>query len=323
MIVSKTPLHISFVGEGTDRPEFYRSESGATTGMAIDRYVYVMVNPRRDRRVRLRHARTETVESAEDLEHPIARAALRLVGIRHGIEISSVHDEPPAVGLGATASFAVGLLNALHAFTGRIVPAGELAAEACRIRPDGPGEAAGKQEVYLAAVGGMLHLRYHPDEAVAVERIPRPARLRARLREGLMLLYTGAARGAAAVLAEQAAAIRSGRVHPWLRKLRDLAMTFRNWLLREGSLAEAGALLHEGWQYKRKLAKSTTTREIDAHYTRALAAGALGGKLLGEGGGYLLLCCPPDRRTSVRAAVGLPELRFDWAAAGSAVFNLG
>ncbi len=217
----------------------------------------------------------------------------------------------------------MGLLAALHAFQGKPVSALELAAEACQIEIDRLGEPIGKQDQYLSACGGLLHLRFLPDESVAVEEITCAPELLARLQAGLLLLYTGVSRKAAAVLAQQAEATQKGHNRKLLRQLRELATAFRDLLLEGGSLAAFGSLLHAGWQCKRQLAPGVSTGEVDGWYKRALAAGALGGKLVGAGGGgFLLLCCPPERRSAVQRAVGLPELCFSLDAAGNRLYYL-
>jgi D-glycero-alpha-D-manno-heptose-7-phosphate kinase len=323
LIVSKTPLRISFAGGGTDLPDFYRSETGAVTGATIDKYVYVGVNRRRDRWVLFRYARTELVADAAQLRHPIAREALRLLDVRHGVEIVSVADVPAGTGLGSSSSFTVGLLAALHAFVDRPASPWQLAEEACHIELERLGEPLGKQDQYLAALGGVLHLQFHPDGGVTGEEVACPPGWLPRLQEGLLLLDTGVTRRASAVLARQAEATRSGRNLSALRRLRELAVAFRDVARRGGSLAECGAVLHEAWQLKRGLADSVSTPEIDARYDRALAAGAWGGKLLGAGGGgFLLVCCPPERRAAVREATGLSELPFRLDPAGTRLHRL-
>jgi len=323
VLVSRTPLRVSFAGGGTDLPPFYRVETGGVTGMAVDRYVYIGVNRRTDDRVRFSYSRTENVDSAEELEHPIAREALRLLGVTHGVEIVSVADVPAGTGLGSSGSFTVGLLAALHALAGRAVPPAELAAQACHVELDLVGEPVGKQDQYLAAFGGLRHVRFHPDERVTVESVSCPPALVRRLQAGLLLFDTGVARRAGSVLAGVAAAAGGGREHQTLCRMRDIATAMRELLSTGGDMAAFGRLLHEGWECKRRLGGFVSVPDVDRRYARALAAGALGGKLLGAGGGgFLLVLAPPGRHAAVRDAVGLPHLQVRLDTKGTCLYRL-
>lgn len=299
MIITRTPFRISFVGGGTDLPDFFRVESGAVVSTAIDKYMYIVVNKRFDETIRLSYSKTEIVNDVEEIQHPIVREALKLVGITKRIEIVSIADIPAGTGLGSSSSFTVGLLNALHAYNGVLKSAEELASEACHIEIDILGEPIGKQDQYIAAYGGFRYFQFNPDETTFTE--PVLHKNREELTQNLMLLYTGEIRDASSILKEEKANIRQGDKIENLRKLRDLAFELKTQLNNNTSLDVLGEFLHKGWILKRNLASRISNPMIDEYYEKALQAGALGGKLLGAGGGgFLLLYCSREKQPKVR-----------------------
>jgi D-glycero-alpha-D-manno-heptose-7-phosphate kinase len=309
MIITRTPLRVSFAGGGTDLRAFYGRERGAVLSTAIDKYIYITVNPKFDHRIRASYSVTEIVDRPDQLKHELIREALRLAGVEGGVEITSISDVPSqGTGLGSSSSYTVGLLHALYAFTGRFANAERLAAEACRIEIEICGKPIGKQDQYIAAYGGLQHIQFNPDESVFVDPIPCAPGLRARLQESLLMLYTGTTRSANDVLREQRRGTEAGgATADGLRKLRDLADQLRD-ALCAGQLDGFGEILDAGWRLKRELAPGITNADIDRWYDRARAAGAIGGKLLGAGGGgFLLLHAHPERHDDIRRA--LPELR--------------
>ena len=309
MIITRTPLRVSFAGGGTDLRAFYDRERGAVLSAAIDKYIYITVNRKFDHRVRASYSVTEIVDHASELRHDLIREALRLVGIDGGVEITSISDVPSqGTGLGSSSSYTVGLLNALYAFTGQLVGAERLAAEACRIEIEICGKPIGKQDQYIAAHGGLQFIEFHPDESVAVQPIPCPPERRRELVGRLLMLYTGLTRSADDTLAAQwTNTERGGETVAVLRKMRDFADDLRAQLC-DGHLDGLGRVLHEGWMLKRTLAEGITSAAIADWYARARRHGALGGKLLGAGGGgFLLLYAPSERHAEICAA--LPELR--------------
>lgn len=309
MIITRTPLRVSFAGGGTDLPAFYGRERGAVLAAAIDKYIYITVNRKFDDRIRASYSITETVDRASELRHELIREALRLVGIDTGIEITSISDVPSqGTGLGSSSSYTVGLLNALYAFTGRLVSAERLAAEACRIEIDICGKPVGKQDQYVAAHGGLQFIEFYPDGSVLVQPMPCTRELRRELASRLLMLYTGLTRPAEGVLEAQRSNTASSReTFATLRTMRDCADALRERLC-SANLDGFGEVLHEGWMLKRTLAEGITSAAIDDWYARARRHGAIGGKLLGAGGrGFLLLYAHPDRHAEIRAA--LPELR--------------
>jgi D-glycero-alpha-D-manno-heptose-7-phosphate kinase len=309
VIITRTPLRISLAGGGTDLRAFYGRERGAVVSATIDKYIYITVNRKFDDRVRASYSVTEIVDRASELRHELIREALRLVGIEGGIEITSISDVPSqGTGLGSSSSYTVGLLNALYAFTGRLVSAEQLAAEACRIEIEICGKPIGKQDQYSAAYGGLQFIEFDPDGSVTVQPVVCTRELRQELAHRLLLLYTGMTRSADDVLGAQRTNMeRGGEAIAKLRQLRDYADLLRA-RLGAGHLDGLGEVLHESWLLKRTLADGITSAGIDEWYERARRNGAMGGKLLGAGGGgFLLLYAHPERHAEICAA--LPELK--------------
>lgn len=315
MIITRTPLRISFVGGGTDLPTFYEREPGAVVSTAIAYYVYVFAHPFFSDHIQLKYARTETVMSLDEIQMPVFREALRLYGIRRKIELGIVADLPKegGSGLGGSTAFSVGLLNALSHYTGRPLSSFELAGQACRLELEILGNPIGKQDQFASAMGGLNYIQFNPDGTVIVEPIFLNPRTRADLRSHLALFYTGLTRDARDILGDQQRGLAGDeekfRAHV---RLRDYARELRD-QLRRNSIADLGRLLHESWQLKRNLASGITNERIDDWYAKALAAGAEGGKLLGAGGGgFLLFYCRPERQDRLRAALGdLQAMRFE------------
>lgn len=309
MIISRTPLRISFVGGGSDLPAFYHHEVGAVVSTAINKYIYITVNPKFDQKIRASYSRTEIVDSVDELQHELIREALRLVGIPGTIEITSISDIPSrGTGLGSSSTYTVGLLNALHAYGGHLCGAERLSREACHIEIDKCGHPIGKQDQYIAAYGGLKHIRFNPDETVFVDSIICAPQTRRCLQDRLLLLYTGLTRRSQSILCEQShntehnADKRAG-----LQRMAQLAGQLYEALINN-DLDGFGEVLHAGWMEKRRLASGITSPCIDQWYETARANGAIGGKILGAGGGgFLLLYAPVDRHHEICQA--LPELR--------------
>ncbi len=306
MIISRTPLRVSFFGGGSDLPAYYRRHGGAVLSTTIDKSVYVTVSRKFDAAVRVSYSRTEEVARAADVEHPLVREALGLLGIEGGIEITSVADIPArGTGLGSSSAFTVGLLNALHAYQGRHAPAARLAEESCDIEIERCGEPIGKQDQYAAAFGGFNFIRFHADDRVEVTRLVCPADVTAELQRRLLFFYTGVTRSASALLGVQSAAVASpGPVARATSELTCLAAQAFEAICK-GDLDPLGPMLDAAWRLKRGLAPGVSTELIDQAYAAAIAAGAQGGKLLGAGGGgFLMFLAPPARHDAIRAALG-------------------
>jgi D-glycero-alpha-D-manno-heptose-7-phosphate kinase len=309
MIVSRTPLRVSFIGGGTDLPDYFEEHGGAVVSTSIDKWIHVIVAPRFEGNVRVSYSKTEIVDSAADVEHDLVREAMHLVGVPRGIEIITLADVPShGTGLGSSSTVTVGLLNALYAFQGMYKAPLQLAAEAAQIEIEALGKPIGLQDQYAAALGGFNFIEFLPrGGGVRVEPIIAAPDTFKALHRSLLLFYTGQQRAADDVLGEQRSAIRQGVITETLGKLAELAYELRD-RLGSGDVEGLGPMLNQSWELKRALADGVSNESIDELYGRALDAGATGGKILGAGaGGFLLLFVSPQRQTAVRAA--LSELR--------------
>ena len=324
MIITQTPLRISFAGGGTDFGAFYRKEEGVVISSAIDKYVFVIVKERFDDSIYVNYSQKEIVECVGEIQHELVREAMRKTGVDRGVEITFLADIPSeGSGLGSSGSVTVGLLNALYAYDGIFQPAEVLAREACEIEIDILGKPIGKQDQYIAAYGGLCHFTLRPDGKVEVERIRGlNGNVWRQFGSNLLLFYTDRTRKSETILGEQRDRVEENR--ETLRHIRDLAFEVRQCLLA-GEFDRVGGLLHQGWLYKRELASRITDDHLDGLYERALDAGALGGKISGAGGGgFLLLYCPRERQNQLRKALSdLRELPFFLERDGSKViFNV-
>jgi D-glycero-alpha-D-manno-heptose-7-phosphate kinase len=315
MIVSKTPLRMSFVGGGSDLPAFYREEIGAVLSTSIDKYMYICVNKKFDGRIRISYTRTEEVEDRKFIEHPLVREALDIVGIEGGIEIASMADIPSkGSGLGSSSSYTVGLLNALYATRNQFSSKEKLARQACEIEINRCGEPIGKQDQYAAAFGGLNLIRFHPDESVSVDPVICKPELLNEMEESTLVFFTGRTRSASAVLAEQSAAMRAADRRNLMRRMVQLAFEMKE-QLESGTLDYLGDLLDENWRLKAQLTTGITDPQIDDWYARGIAHGALGGKLLGAGnGGFIMFFAPKEHHQKITSALSELEpvkFRFD------------
>ena len=322
MIISQTPLRMSFAGGGSDLPAFYRAHGGAVISTAIDKYVYVTVNKKFDEWIRVSYSKTEEVRSVAELDHKIVRAALGKRGIAGGVEITSVADIPSrGTGLGSSSSFTVGLLHALSAYQGRYMSAEALAVESCAVEIDLCGERIGKQDQYAAAYGGFNMIRFNPDDSVIVEPIICRKDLVRQLEASLIVFYAGKTRSASSILTEQSQQLEDNRrSRDAMARMVELAHCLRDELHRH-NLAAFGEILHENWMLKRSLVSSISSPEIDECYERGRNAGAGGGKLLGAGGGgFLMFFAHPDRHAAIeRALPGMRRVEFHFEPRGSRI----
>lgn len=310
MIITQTPLRISFFGGGTDFIDFYSQEEGAVLSSAIDKSIFVIVKRRYDRLIRVGYTRTELVERVDELQHELIREALRITGINEQIEVGTLGDIPSTgSGLGSSSTVTVGVLNALYAYLNNPQSLDVLARQACEIEIDRLGKPIGKQDQYIAAYGGLQFFRFIPDGQVIIEPVQLNDAIYHKLNQQLMLYDTNQSRKSETVLGEQRSNIKDHR--SILRQLKQMAYLGRE-LLEKGALEDFGRLLHDSWMLKKSLASRISNPEIDQLYDRARNAGAIGGKITGAGGGgFLLLFCPRDKLDSVREAMGeLTELPF-------------
>ncbi len=291
MIITQTPLRIGLLGGGTDLPSYYLEHGGRVLNCAIDKYIYVIVKQRFDDEIYVNYSKKEIVSRVADIEHELVREAMLMTGVTGGVEITTLADIPSSgSGLGSSSAVTVGLLHALYAYTGRQVSAEELAEGACRIEIERCGKPIGKQDQYIAALGGIRDLRFGPGEDVSHEELGLSASERVALQQQMMLFYTGITRRADNILAEQNANVSA--TLPQLDLLRDLA-GFAVKRLRSGDVDAIGPALRESWEAKRKLASGVSNSQVDGAVTRALEAGASGVKLTGAGGGgFLVVLCP-------------------------------
>jgi D-glycero-alpha-D-manno-heptose-7-phosphate kinase len=308
MIISRTPLRTSFVGGGSDLPAFYRIKPGAVVSTAINKYVYITINKKFDNRIRASYSETEIVDHVDQLKHELIREVLKKLHMDGGIEITSIADVPSnGTGLGSSSSYTVGLLNAVYAYKNMYVSAERLAREACEIEIERCSKPIGKQDQYIAAYGGLQYIQFNPDETVFVDRIVLSRENREDLESHLLLLYTGLARSSEDILIEQNKNTQQQDKRETLDRMVKLATQFRDALLL-GDLDSFGEFLHIGWLEKKKLASGISSSLIDQWYDTARNHGAIGGKILGAGGGgFLLLYAPPEKHVNIIKA--LPELK--------------
>ena len=322
MIISRTPLRMSFVGGGSDMRAFYAEHGGAVLSSAVDKYVFVTVNRKFDEGIRVAYSVNEEVASAAEVEHKLVRAALDRLTIRGGVEITTMADIPSrGTGLGSSSAFTVGLLNALSAFQGRHVTREYLASESCNIEINICGEPIGKQDQYASAYGGFNLIEFRADESVVVTPVIIPPGTRDRLQSHLIVFYTGKTRSASALLSAQTQEVASSAAkRDVLRRMVELTYEVKADLER-GDLDAFGAALHENWLLKKSLTEGISSSEIDAWYEAGLAAGATGGKILGAGaGGFLLFYAPPDRHAAIAHSLrGLRRVRMGLERTGSQI----
>ena len=323
MIITQTPLRISFGGGGSDLKEYYRKFGGVVLSTTIDKYIYVILKDRFDDNIRVGYSTTELVDRIDQLRHELVRESMRLVGIDRGIEISTMADIPSTgSGLGSSSSVTVGLLNALHAFQGDIQPAETLAREAAKIEIEILSKPIGKQDQYAAAYGNFRRITFNSDDSVDVRTIELANDVKQALNDNLMLFYTGYARESSDVLLEQKSNTPDNS--PTVSKMVAMVDEMESFLL-SGKLDDFGRCLHKSWELKKSLASKITNAVIDSLYQSAIDAGALGGKIAGAGGGgFLLVYCNYENQNNVRKALSdLRELPFSMAKDGSKViFNV-
>ncbi len=323
IVVTRTPLRVSFAGGGTDLPDFYERDYGAVFSAAIDKYIHVTVKRHSElfnEPIRINYSVTELVDTIPQIQNNIARECLRLLKVDPPIYISTVGDLPASTGLAGSSCFAVGLLNALHAYRGERVTPGQLAEEATHIEINVLKEPIGKQDQYAAAFGGLNFFRFNPGGAVTIE----PARVKPDFTKDLfdhiLMFWTGIQRNASSVLSEQRGNIPDKL--GFLTKMRDHAHQLRTLAETEKFSPEVfGRILDESWQLKRQLASSISSSQIDELYELARRAGADGGKICGAGnGGFLLFIVKPEKKAAVRQALGkLLEVPIHYEAHGSRV----
>ncbi len=321
MIISRTPFRMSFVGGGTDLPSFYEKDYGAVIGTTIDKYMYITVNklsPFYKYKYRLSYSKTELAEDINDIQHNIIRETIRFLNIDRA-EIVSIADIPSGTGMGSSSSFTVGLVNALSAYKSKYISASQLAKDATKIEMEILKEPIGKQDQYFASYGGFKYMEFHSDGSVIVRPVIIKSDRKKQLENNIITFYTGDQRSASNILKDQS----NNTVNKFdiLKKMRDLAKDFAEILEKDKSLSLVGELLHQNWLYKKELSKHISNPLIDEMYEKALKAGAIGGKIMGAGGGgFLMLYVEEKNHNKVRSALsGYLEMRFGFSNDGSSI----
>ena len=306
MIISQTPFRVSFFGGGTDYPAWYQENNGAVLGTTIDKYCYITCRylpPFFEHKHRIVYSRMEEVRDIGDIQHPSVKATLKFMGITGGMEIHHDGDLPARTGLGSSSSFTVGLLNALYALKGIMPSKKQLALDAIHVEQNIIRENVGSQDQVLAAFGGFNRISFSGKNNIDIKRITiKPERLEL-LQDHLMLVFTGFSRIASEVAAEQ--------IRQTPNRAKELSEMYQmvdeaiNILNGDNNLSDFGKLLHESWQLKRSLTDKISTTQVDDIYAAALEAGAIGGKLLGAGGGgFILLFAKPEMQIKIKERLG-------------------
>lgn len=302
MIISQTPLRISFSGGGTDFAGYYGQNEGYVVSAAIDKYAHVIVTERYDEKIYLNYSRKEIVEHVDEIRHELVRESMRIAGVESGVEVTLLSDIPSeGSGLGSSSSFTVGLLNAFHVLQGEPAGPAQLAEEACEVEIRRCGRPIGKQDQYIAAFGGMRGFRFRRDGSVEAERFRLSSEKLHRLSSNLFLFYTASTRRASDILTAQ-----NDRVHEnldSLDRIKELAFEARDAVCAD-EFDRVGRILGENWELKKGLAGQITNSRIDEMHARAMEAGATGAKLCGAGGGgFLLVYCPPSAHQALLEAM--------------------
>lgn len=323
MIIVRSPLRISLGGGGTDLPSYYQSHEGFLLAAAIDKYVYVTVSRPFVKGIFLKYSKIETVEAISDVEHPIIREALSVINLTSPqIEVHSMADIPAGTGLGSSGSFTTALLKALYTHQKRHLHQEELAELACHIEIDRLSEPIGKQDQYIAAVGGMTCFTFNKDDKVTAAPLGISMDTMFDLEDNLLLFFTGFSRSASGILKDQK--VKSQRndaeMLDNLHYVKDLGYRSRDALV-DGKTELFGELMHEHWEHKKRRSGGMSNPKIDEWYELGIKNGAVGGKLVGAGGGGFLMFMAHDRNKlrHVMAQAGLEEVRFKFDFEGTKV----
>ena len=323
MIITRSPLRVSLGGGGTDLPSYYREHSGFVLSAAIDKYVYITLHQTFDQELILKYSKLERVRSVDEVQHPLIREALRLVGMESPhLEITSMADMPAGTGLGSSGSFTTALLKALHTLKKNLVHPQELAEQACRIEIDTLGEPVGKQDQYIASFGGITCFRFLPNEQVEASPLKIATETLYSLEDNLLLFFTNYSRTASDILREQDQKSRASDAEMIsnLHFIKELGRKSRE-SLEQGDLTQFAELMNVHWEHKKRRSARMSNDHIEQWYALACANGALGGKVVGAGGGGFLMFYADDKvrlRAAMREA-GLQEVRFRFDFEGTKV----
>ena len=324
MIGSRTPFRMSFIGGGSDLKEFYSRTPGCVISTTINKYMYIFIHPFFDDRIQIKYSKTELVNRIEKIKHPIVRETLKRFDLK-GIDINSIADIPAGTGLGSSGSYAVGLLHALYSYTNQQASSELLAKDACEIEIDILKEPIGKQDQYAAAFGGLNVIRFLPTGEVKVEPINIQPSVYNQLQDNLLLFYTGITRNASDVLSDQKHNLinKQAKFDSMLRMTELVEKAIKN--LCESDLDEFGKTLDENWNLKKSLSNKISNTDIDDIYSMAKKNGAVGGKLLGAGGGgFLVFYCRKENHDGLREVLSrLKEVEFKFDNTGSQIIYKG
>jgi D-glycero-alpha-D-manno-heptose-7-phosphate kinase len=323
MIVSKTPLRLTLGGGGTDLPSYSNEYGGFVVSCALNKYIYLVVNRRFESPIRVSYSVTEIVEPIECIKHPVVREALRLLGLRSNLEIISVAEVPAMTGLGSSGSFAVGLLNALYTFKDENHSRQALAEEACRLQMEILKEPCGFQDSFIGAFGGLVCLDIDRGGHVEVSHVRISDEALRELEHSLVFFYTGIKRSSTDVLQSQAAAVKKGGSEALeaMHSIKKIGFEVKR-ALERGNLSEFGRLQNEHWMAKKHTSSIVSSSNIDRWYELGLKNGALGGKLMGAGGGGFLMFYCENGKDNLRKAMakeGLREIGFGFEPDGSRI----
>jgi len=323
MIIIRSPLRITLGGGGTDLPSYYRKHGGYLIAAAIDKYVYIAINSAFTEDIILKYSQYERVKNLNEIQHRIFRECLRETGVKvNGLEICSMADMPHGTGLGSSGSFITALLKALYTFDKKPVSTRFIAESAVKIELDKLGEPIGKQDQYIAAFGGVTQFEFLPDEKVEVSPLALSKETLYELEDNLMLFFTGYSRSASKILSEQDSKSKQDdeAMIANLHFVKELGLKSKT-ALENGNLFDFGQLMNEHWEYKRKRSSGMSNPKIDSWYNMALTNGAVGGKLIGAGGGGFLMFLAEDRARLRKTMTdeGLQEVRFRFDFEGTKV----
>lgn len=323
MLITKTPFRVSFCGGGSDMADFYEKYGGCVLSTSINKYCYISIHPYfNETQTLLKYSQNELVNDISEINHRIFKQVLGDMHIS-GVEISSTADVPGGTGLGSSSTFTVGLLNTLYCYKGRFASKAKLAKEACEVEIEKLGSPIGKQDQYAAAFGGLNFIRFNQDGTVSVSPIMMQAETYKKLQKNLMMFYTGTTRSANGILSEQKKNISNDDKVENMKKMCKLAYEMKD-ALEHNDVSSFGEILNTGWELKKTMASGISNPEIDKAYEIAMANGALGGKLLGAGGGgFLLFYCPEEKQDKIRNSIGLKEFEFSFEQDGSSVIYIG
>jgi D-glycero-alpha-D-manno-heptose-7-phosphate kinase len=305
MIITRTPYRISFCGGGTDLRSFYKKSYGSVISTSIDKYLYVVVRKQIglvEFKYRINYSTVEFCKSVDEIKHPIVKEALIFFGIDYPLEITTFADIPASTGLGSSSAFAVGLIYALAGLEGKLMTKYEVATLAAKIEIDFLGRNIGKQDHFASAYGGLNVFKFYKNEKVEIEPVICAEDKFLNFQDSLMIFYTGLKRDASDILAKQIVSLEKKRSA--MIKMRDQVEGLRKILAGQEKLSNAGSLFSKGWNLKKSIAKEISTNIIDDIYEKGIKAGALGGKILGAGGGgFLLFFVETEKKANVRNAL--------------------